>query len=88
MTRHLRLRVENCIATVLELNRRLGEGRIRPEIIRQFERLRDFLRAVSEDAVDEDDIDKIEEATNQLLEEIREYLEKQEIEYRYRGSIN
>ena len=38
-SRHLRLRVENCVDTILDLNERLGEGKIRPEIIKQFERL-------------------------------------------------
>ena len=69
--KHLRLRVESCVNTVLDLNRRLGEGKIKPEIIQQFERLKDSLRFVTDDSVDEKDIDRIEEATNQLLAEIR-----------------
>ncbi len=68
---HLRLRVESCVSTVLDLNLRLGEGKIKPEVVRQFERLRESLRLVNDDSVDETDIDRIEEATNQLLAEIR-----------------
>lgn len=71
LTRHLRLRVESCVNTILELNVRLGEGKIKPEIIQQFERLKDSLQYVTDDSVDEKDINRIEEATNQLLAEIR-----------------
>jgi len=70
-TKHLRLRVESCVTTILELNERLGEGKIKPEIIQQFERLKESLRYVTDESVDEKDIDRIEEATNQLLAEIR-----------------
>ena len=71
ISRHLRARVESCVCTVLELNDHLGEGKIRPEVIRQFERLKESLRFVADDTVDETDIDRIEEATNQLLAEVR-----------------
>lgn len=69
--KHLRLRVENCVLTVLELNRKLGEGAIRPEIVKQFEKLKDSLKFVTDDAVDERDIHRIEDATNQLLSQIK-----------------
>lgn len=88
MKRHPRQRVENCVATILELNKHLGDGRIRSEIIRQFERLENFLRVVSDESVDEVDIGRIEEATRQLLEEIRETLQKSGIEYHYHGDTH
>jgi hypothetical protein len=69
--RYLRLRVENCVLTVLELNRKLGEGAIRPEIVKQFEKLKESLKFVTDDAVDEKDIHRIEDATNQLLSQIK-----------------
>ncbi|SMC20496.1 hypothetical protein SAMN02746041_00928 [Desulfacinum hydrothermale DSM 13146] len=59
------------MTTILELDHKLGEGKIRPEIIQQFQRLKESLRHVSDDTVDENDIFRIEQATNQLLEEIR-----------------
>ncbi|NLI80584.1 MAG: hypothetical protein GX443_02700 [Deltaproteobacteria bacterium] len=70
-SRHLRARVESCVNTILELDNYLGKGKIRPEIIQQFEKLKNSLQYVSDDSVDEKDIDRIEEATNQLLAEIR-----------------
>jgi len=69
--RHLRMRVESCVNTILDLNERLGEGKIKPEIVEQFERLKESLRFVTDETVDEKDIHRIEEATNQLLAEIR-----------------
>jgi len=69
--KHLRMRVESCVNTILDLNQRLGEGKIKPEIIEQFERLKESLRYVTDDTVDEKDINRIEEATNQLLAEIK-----------------
>lgn len=67
----MRMRVESCVTTILDLNELLGEGKIKPEIIQQFERLKESLRYVTDDTVDEKDISRIEEATNQLLAEIR-----------------
>jgi uncharacterized phage protein gp47/JayE len=69
--RHLRQRVESCVTTILALDTRLGEGTIEPEVIQQFERLRESLLYVTDESVNEEDIGQIEEATNQLLDEIR-----------------
>ncbi len=69
--RHLRLRVESCVNTILDLHRKLGEGKIKPEIIEHFEKLKESLSYVTDDTVDETDIYRIEQATNQLLDEIR-----------------
>lgn len=68
---HFLLRVQSCVETILQLDRRLGKGKIRPEVIEKFERLRESLVNVAEDAIEEKDISRIEEATNQLLSEIR-----------------
>lgn len=69
--RHPRLRVESCVDTILQLDKSLGKGRIRPEVVEKFERLKESLVNVVEDKIDEKDISRIEEATNQLLSEIR-----------------
>ncbi|WP_448382249.1 hypothetical protein [Desulfosoma sp.] len=70
-SKHFRARVESCVNTILELNNHLGEGKIRPEVIKQFLRLKESLRHVSDENVSEQDVTRIEQATNQLLEEIR-----------------
>ncbi|MEM5786790.1 MAG: hypothetical protein AAGU11_05685 [Syntrophobacteraceae bacterium] len=88
MSGYLRLRIENCVATILEVNQYLGEGQIRPEIIRQFKRLQHFLKIVSDEAVDEECIDRIEEATNQLLEEIRNNMAERDMTYTHQGMFH
>lgn len=69
-SRHLRLRIESCVETILNLNSKLGTGAIKPEVVKQFEKLRDSLQYVTDETVDEKDINRIEQATNQLLKEL------------------
>jgi hypothetical protein len=71
MPRHFRLRVESCVDTILQLDKSLGKGKIRPDVVEKFERLKESLANVVEETIDEKDISRIEEATNQLLSEIR-----------------
>jgi len=70
-SKHSRLRVESCVDTILQLDKSLGKGKIRPDVVQKFERLKDSLANVVEETIDEKDITRIEEATNQLLSEIR-----------------
>lgn len=84
-SKHLRLRVESCVNTILALNESLGEGKIKPEIIQQFERLKESLQYVDDENVDERDIFRIEEATNQLLEEIRASFEDKDLSLLHDG---
>ncbi|MCU0574328.1 MAG: hypothetical protein MUF52_05020 [Syntrophobacteraceae bacterium] len=72
--KYFRLRVESCVETILDLDQRLGDGRIKPEIVEQFRRLRDSLQYVTDDSVDEKDINRIEEATNHLLQEMKQWV--------------
>jgi hypothetical protein len=83
--KHLRFRVESCVNTILEVNQWLGEGKIKPEIVQQFERLKESLPYVTDENVDESDIDQIEEATNRLLAEIRLVYEGGEVPPLYEG---
>ncbi len=69
-SKHLRLRIESCVDTILNLNSKLGTGAIKPEVVKQFEKLRDSLQYVTDETVDEKDISRIEQATNQLLKEL------------------
>lgn len=67
----MRLRIESCVSTILDLNQQLGEGKIKPEIIRQFERLKNTVKHLSDEKVSEEDIHKIEQATNDLLADLQ-----------------
>ncbi len=68
--RRIRYRLESCINTILDLNERLGEGKIRPDIVKHFKELKHSFARLNEDMVDEKDVSQIEEATNKLLQEI------------------
>jgi hypothetical protein len=69
--KHFKLRVESCVDTILQLDKSLGKGKIRQDVVERFERLRESLENVADETIDERDISRIEEATNQLLSEIR-----------------
>ncbi|MCX7821930.1 MAG: hypothetical protein N2260_00620 [Syntrophobacterales bacterium] len=64
------IRIKSCIETILDLNERLGEGKIKPEIVEKFRKLLNSFAFLEDDMVDERELNNIEEATNQLLEEI------------------
>jgi hypothetical protein len=87
-SRHFRLRVQSCVDTILLLDKSLGKGKIRPEVIERFERLKESLVDVADEAIDEKDISRIEEATNQLLSEIRISLGAQVAQSLHDGQIH
>jgi hypothetical protein len=87
-SKHFRLRVESCADTILQLDRCLGKGKIRPDVIEKFERLKESLVNVAEVSIDEKDIQKIEEATNQLLSEIRKSVGAQVAQSFHDGQIH
>lgn len=86
--KHFRLRVESCVETILDLNQRLGEGKIKPEIVEQFRRLRDSLQYVTDDSVEEKDIYRIEEATNNLLQEVKRAVGEQNMSVLHEGEAH
>jgi len=81
--RRIRERLENCVNTILDLNERLGAGKIKPEIVEQFKKLKDTFARLDENLVEEKEVDKIEEATNRLLQEIREIYGEQTMKELY-----
>ena len=88
MCRHARLRMESCVAAILDVSGRLGDGQIGPEIIQRFERIRAYIKMVSEELLDEADIGRIEDATNELMNEIASNVELRRISFRPLGWIN
>ncbi len=86
--KHYRLRVESCVETILDLNQRLGDGKIKPEIVEQFKRLKDSLQFVTDDSVDEKDISRIEEATNHLLQEVKRILGEKKLTALHEGDAH
>jgi hypothetical protein len=87
-THHLRLRVQSCIDLILALDKRLGEGTIKPEIIQQFQRLKEHISYVTDELVDEKDIDRIEIATNHLMAAIGNALDKDQMGPIHEGHLH
>jgi hypothetical protein len=87
-THHLRLRVQSCIDLILALDKRLGEGTIKPEIIQQFQRLKEHIPYVNDELVDERDIDRIEIATNHLMAAIGNALDKDQMGPIHEGHLH
>ncbi len=81
--RRVRWRLESCVETVLDLNSRLGEGKIRPDIIEHFRKLQKSFILLEDDMVDEREVSRIEEATNQLFEEIGKLYDRQTMKSLY-----
>jgi hypothetical protein len=70
-SQNYRMRIENCVNTIIEVHKFLGSQQISPEIIDQFRRLKDVVEVLNIGKVTEDDIEKIELATNSLLSELK-----------------
>ncbi len=68
--KRVRYRLESCVNTIIDLNERLGEGKIKSETIEHFKKLKSSFAYLDDDMVDEKEISLIEEATNELLKEI------------------
>lgn len=74
-----KMRIENCVNTIIEVHKFLGSQRINPEIIDQFRRLKDVVEVLNIGKVTEEDIEKIEGATNSLLNELKVLFESREV---------
>ncbi len=74
-----KMRIENCVNTIIEVHRFLGSQKVNPDIIEQFRRLKDVVEVLNIGKVTEDDIEKIELATNSLLNELKCLFEWHEV---------
>ena len=67
----LQLRIDHCRTTIEEVHSALLKEEIQPEIAEQFRRLEEALEQVDVTQLGNRDIEKIEIATNKLLDEFR-----------------
>ena len=67
----LQLRIDHCRTTIEEVHSALLKEEIQPEIAEQFRRLEEALEQVDVNQLGNRDIEKIEIATNRLLDEFR-----------------
>ena len=75
---NLSARIENCLHTILELEPDLERLQFGHYLLRDFNILKMFLSHVEEIEVQEQDVVRIEAATENFLKELREPLEQTE----------
>ena len=75
---NLSARIENCLHTILELEPDLERLQFGHYLLRDFNILKMFLSHVEEIEVQEQDVVRIEAATENFLKELREPLEQNE----------
>ena len=77
-TQQRRLRLQNCLQTILEVNEFMGGQAIHLDIVHQLDNLRELIAHFQPEFLSEQDLEKIEESTNHLLRELAKifYLKK------------
>lgn len=63
-------RLQNCLQTILDIHEFMGGRAIQLDIIEQLENLRDLISHFQPDLLSEQDLGRIEESTNHLLQEL------------------
>ena len=86
--RELQLRIDHCRTTIAEVHRALLSDEVQPEIAEQFHRLESALNQVDVSQLGNRDIDKIEMATNKLLEEFRSLYRQGKLKNIYDGPVH
>lgn len=75
LEKQYRLRVESCIGTIIDVQRTLSAEYEDQTLLEQFEELKQALDELDMSSVCEGDVLKVEQATNALLKEFREFFE-------------
>ena len=86
--RELRLRIDHCRTTIKEVHRALLKEEIQPEIAEQFKRLESALEQVDVHQLGNRDMEKIETATNNLLDEFRSLYDQGKLRNIYEGPVH
>jgi len=67
----LHLRLKSCVQTVLEVHQALTTSQLVPDLEARFKELRDVLSLLDSAAVGEEEVRRVERATNFLLSELK-----------------
>ena len=70
-TASLQRRLGSCIETIVAIQASLDESRLDPVFVGKFKQLESSLRSIEITPVSEEDVQRVEDATNILLEELR-----------------
>lgn len=79
-----RIRVKNCIGTILDVHRSMSPPFDHRAFISQFERLKTAVNHINMNEVTEQDVVRVERATNALLGEFRPIFERGDVGPIYR----
>ena len=74
-----RLRVENCIGTIIDVHRILSDEYEEEALLSQFLELQQTVERLDMSGICEGDVLMVEQATNALLKEFREFFRVDEI---------
>ncbi|MCD6306316.1 MAG: hypothetical protein J7M32_08525 [Deltaproteobacteria bacterium] len=74
-TDQYRLRIQNCVGTILEVHSAISRDLENQEFLAQFEGLEQAIETLDMTLVSEGDILMVEQATNALLQELRTLFE-------------
>ena len=77
--RNYRIRVENCIGTIIDVHRSIGEAYEDEDFLSQFEALKKAVEDLDMSLVCEGDVLMVEQATNALLGEFSDVFEGGEL---------
>ncbi|WP_018125658.1 hypothetical protein [Desulfovibrio oxyclinae] len=69
LTNHL-VRITNCLRTILELEPQLEQLELGDALLEEFEVLKSFLGKIDVEGVGEEDVRRIEKATENFLKEL------------------
>jgi hypothetical protein len=67
----LRLRLEACVNTILDVHEFLENKGLHPQVKLQLNKLKTTVSLIDADLIEEADMERIEEATNRLLKELK-----------------
>jgi len=70
------VRISNCLQTILELEPELEKIELGRSLLEEFGVLKDFLQRIDSVTLNEDDVERVETATANFLEELRGPLAK------------
>jgi len=78
LKRVYRLRVENCIGTIIDVQKRVSDPCGNEKFLTQFEDLKKAIRLMEMSHVSETDVAMVEQATNALLGEFKSVFESED----------
>ena len=88
MRNQYRLRVENCIGTIIDVQKAISAEYENQEFLSQFETLRKNIENLDMSRVCEGDIHMLEQATNMLLGEFKPIFEAENVGHVYEEQEN